>query len=222
LQQLAAAEIPDPHWSRYDEPLLREELSRFPHWFVGELLSVGAPPDAIWLPLVSQLTANALEQPSVLVHRDFHSRNLMPQADGTLGVIDFQDAVWGPVTYDLVSLLRDCYVRWEPQRVVGWARAYLHQLQQAGSLQAVPEAVFLRWFDLMGLQRHLKVLGTFARLYLRDGKTAYLDDLPLVLRYVREILLQYRQESAAIAAFAAWFDAELTPVIAAQPWNRPA
>ena len=220
LQQLAFAGGCDANWPRYDEALLNEELGRFPDWFVDRLLSVDAPAETTWQPLVDLLTGNALEQPRVLVHRDYHSRNLMPQADGRLAVIDFQDAVIGPVTYDLVSLLRDCYVRWEPSQVRAWALAYLAQLQRTGALENVSEAAFLRWFDLMGLQRHLRVLGTFARLYLRDGKPGYLADLPLVLRYVRETLHQYQHESAAIGAFAEWFRDELSPAVAAQPWSN--
>ncbi len=219
LQKMGATAVPDPNWPHYDDELLSEELSRFPHWFVVELLAAEPPPNTLWETFSSRLTASALEQPRVLVHRDFHSRNLMPQADGALAVIDFQDAVVGPVSYDLVSLLRDCYIRWEPEQVSAWALAYLARLQQAGALVGVSEAVFLRWFDLMGLQRHLKVLGTFARLYLRDGKSAYLADLPLVMRYIREVLHQRRGECADIAAFADWFETAVVPVFSAQPWG---
>lgn len=220
LQRMAAISVPDPGWPRYDDALLSEELSRFPHWFVRQLLSIEEPPSAAWEPLVALLKASALEQPRVLVHRDFHSRNLMPQADGVLAVIDFQDAVLGPVTYDLVSLLRDCYVRREPEQVRSLALDYLQRLQRGGELQSVSEADFLRWFDLMGLQRHLKVLGTFARLYLRDGKPAYLDDLPLVMRYVSEVLHQYRDEYAEVGVFAEWFETVVAPAFAAKPWQR--
>ena len=209
----------DPDWPRYDDALLSEELGRFPPWFAQQLLGGPAPEEAIWRPFAELLKANALEQPVVLVHRDFHSRNLMPQADGTLAVIDFQDAVIGPVTYDLVSLLRDCYIRWQPQQVEAWALSYLELLQQQGQLEDVSQAQFLRWFDLMGLQRHVKVLGTFARLYIRDQKPAYLDDLPLVIRYVREMLAKYRNGEQALAAFDDWFEAELMPLVRRQSWG---
>ena len=225
LQILAGLEAPDPRWPSYDRELLTEELSRFPHWFVQELLGIAIDEDAgeSLDGLFSLLIANSLEQPQVLVHRDFHSRNLMPQSDGRIGVIDFQDAVTGPVTYDLVSLLRDCYICWPPAQVETWTLAYRKRLLNAQLLpESVGEQQFLRWFDLQGLQRHIKVLGTFARLYLRDEKPAYLDDLPLVLKYVREMLEKYAGEEPAIAAFRNWFAQEAEPVIAAQEWSRPA
>lgn len=221
LYTMGAIDPGDPHWPAYDDALFSEELSRFPKWFVQELLGEEPPPGAIWQPFADLLKQNALEQPCVLVHRDFHSRNLMPQADGSLAVIDFQDSVTGPVTYDLVSLLRDCYIRWQPEQVEAWALEYLRLLQGKGQLQDVPAAKFLRWFDLLGLERHIKVLGTFARLYLRDHKAAYLEDLPLVLVYVREMLDKYRADRPEVAAFAEWFEASLDPVIDIQDWSNP-
>lgn len=221
LLQMSTVAAPGPDWPRYDDALLSEELDRFPHWFVCRLLTLDAPPESLWKPLVQELKASALEQPQVLVHRDFHSRNLMPQGERSLGVIDFQDAVTGPVTYDLVSLLRDCYIRWQPEQVQAWALAYQARLQQAAAFEPVSQETFMRWFDLMGLQRHLKVLGTFARLHLRDGKTAYLADLPLVMRYVGEILDRYREDSTDIAAFATWFDSLVVPAFAAQSRRWP-
>jgi len=143
----------------------------------------------------------------------------MPQADDSLGVIDFQDAVLGPVTYDLVSLLRDCYIRWPAAQVERWALAYRQLLEARGLPGAVEADRFLRWFDLMGLQRHIKVLGTFARLYLRDGKPAYLRDLPLVIHYVREIAGRYAGQEPAIAELQRWFDQRLAPLIARQDWS---
>ncbi len=185
LLTMGAVNPKDAHWPAYDDALFSEELSRFPQWFVEALLESNLPPESAWLPFADLLKRNALEQPRVLVHRDFHSRNLMPQADGSLGVIDFQDSVIGPVTYDLVSLLRDCYIRWAPAQVEQWALEYLRLLQGRGQLNEVSAEQFLRWFDLLGLERHIKVLGTFARLYLRDHKSASLADMPLVLLYVR-------------------------------------
>ena len=218
LHKLAAIAPRDAAWPRYDRALLSEELSRFPAWFVDQLLGV-APPPPCWRELESLLLESALEQPQVLVHRDFHSRNLMPQADGELALIDFQDAVTGPVSYDLVSLLRDCYIRWPAERVEAWALRYLGEAQARGSLTDVSEAQFLRWFDLMGLERHIKVLGTFARLYLRDGKQSYLADLPLVLNYVTEMLAKYSAESTEVAAAAEWFESELMAAVRRQLWG---
>jgi aminoglycoside/choline kinase family phosphotransferase len=202
----------------YDAALLGEELGRFPQWFTGALLdcALGEDEQALLNRVFALLIDNALEQPRVLVHRDFHSRNLMPQPDGQLAVIDFQDAVLGPVSYDLVSLLRDCYIRWPEERVQDWALGYLRQLQGQGVATGVDAPRFLRWFDLMGLQRHIKVLGTFARLYLRDGKPSYLDDLPLVIRYVREVAARRAGEEPLLSAFHHWFEDRLTPLIAAR------
>ena len=221
LRQLAAVPIDSAQLASYDQALLSEELGRFPEWFVGGLLGYSlAPAEQALIDRLGQVLVDAaLEQPRVLVHRDFHSRNLMRLADGGLGVIDFQDAVIGPVSYDLVSLLRDCYIRWPAARVERWALAYYRELLDAGQLANSSEADFLRWFDWMGLQRHIKVLGTFARLYLRDGKPGYLDDLPLVIAYVQEILDKYAGQSTEFSDFADWFSQTIAPRIAMQPWS---
>jgi aminoglycoside/choline kinase family phosphotransferase len=208
----------------YDSTLLAEELSRFPQWFVEILLGhvLSAREHAIIADLSTRLVSSALEQPRVLVHRDFHSRNLMPQADGTLAVIDFQDAVVGPVTYDLVSLLRDCYISWPQEQIQLWALDHRARLQAAGLLGEVEAQNFLRWFDLMGLQRHIKVLGTFARLYLRDGKPGYLADLPLVIHYVLTVTAKYSADEPELAAFHRWFETVLSPLVARQEWGGEA
>ncbi len=216
---LQLARVPPTVGSNYDRALLTEEFSRFPRWFLQGLLpQAAAPPSGLLDALCERLICNALEQPIVLVHRDFHSRNLMLQDDGSLALIDFQDAVAGPVTYDLVSLLRDCYVRWPRAQVRKLALAHSARLQAQGLLDSVSEDQFLTWFDLMGLQRHIKVLGTFARLSLRDGKNAYLDDLPLVIRYVREVAAHCTTGEPAIAAFAEYFES-LQDDIARQAWG---
>jgi aminoglycoside/choline kinase family phosphotransferase len=152
------------------------------------------------------------------VHRDFHSRNLLITGDNSPGVIDFQDAVRGPVTYDLVSLLRDCYIAWPVERVDAWAEAYRQRLAAAGVAIAGP-ARFRQWFDLMGLQRHLKVLGIFCRLWYRDGKDGYLADLPLVWRYCNEVMAQYPGFSDLRALLGRWIgDRELArPAPASAP-----
>jgi aminoglycoside/choline kinase family phosphotransferase len=136
------------------------------------------------------LAEQALQQPRVIVHRDYHSRNLMVSSPNP-GILDFQDAVIGPITYDLVSLLRDCYIAWPRKRVVDWVSQYYQQAQSAGLLENVSETQFLRWFDLMGIQRHLKASGIFARLNYRDAKSGYLQDIPRTLGYVTDVGKDY-------------------------------
>ncbi len=182
------------HLPRYDEALLRREMSLFPEWFLHRHLAMG-PTDTVRAILdraEAVLVQSALEQPQAFVHRDYHSRNLMVTAAGGVGVIDFQDAVRGPVTYDLVSLYKDCYVAWHEDQVLTWAEEHRLRLLAAG--WPVNDAQrFQRWFDYMGLQRHIKVLGIFARLWYRDGKGGYLSDLPLVLRYVLAVTAKYSE-----------------------------
>ncbi|MEZ5464961.1 MAG: phosphotransferase [Lysobacteraceae bacterium] len=184
-----------PH---YDEQRLMDELELMPRWFLGEHL--GFTPSCEQWDIVENahraLINAALSQPKAFVHRDFHSRNLMIDG-GDLGIIDFQDAVRGPVTYDLVSLLRDCYIEWPEDRVYDWVDAYREQAISAGLFDADPER-FRRWFDLMGLQRHIKVLGIFCRLWYRDGKAGYLNDLPLVWRYTRTVGRRYPEVASLI------------------------
>jgi aminoglycoside/choline kinase family phosphotransferase len=145
------------------------------------------------------LISAALAQPQVFVHRDYHSRNLMVVPERNPGIIDFQDALRGPIGYDLVSLLKDCYISWPRARVEGWVRAYRSALM-ARAVATADEAQFLRDFDLIGVQRHLKVLGIFARLWHRDGKRGYLLDLPRTLDYVLDTCARY-DELAALGDF---------------------
>ncbi len=173
----------------YDEPLLHRELAIFDEWFLGQLLDLQIP-EAVWESVRAMLTASALEQPRSCVHRDYHSRNLMILDNDSPGVIDFQDAVIGPITYDLVSLLRDCYIAWPEHRIEQWQSDYFDRLRQAGLINC-SRAQFKRWFDLMGLQRHLKAVGIFSRLHLRDGKSNYLDDIPRTLNYVTTVCAAY-------------------------------
>ena len=170
--------------------------------------------EAVW----ERLVRNALAQPQVVVHRDFHSRNLMCLADGALGVIDFQDAVIGPITYDLASLLKDCYVVWPRDTQLAWLRSAYDGLAEHHFATGASFTDFVGWFDLMGLQRHIKVLGIFARLCLRDNKPQYLGDLPRVLAYVLAALNLYRDTEPALAHFADWFEAEVMPIASAQSW----
>ncbi|HVH82915.1 MAG TPA: phosphotransferase, partial [Steroidobacteraceae bacterium] len=146
------------------------------------------------------LIREGLAQPEVFVHRDYHSRNLMLMSARNPGVIDFQDALRGPVGYDLVSLLKDCYIAWPRARVAAWVSGYRAQLGRAGAAAGASESEFLRWFDLIGVQRHIKVLGIFCRLWYRDGKAGYLADLPRVLAYVRETCGEYA-ELASLGRF---------------------
>lgn len=203
---------------RYDRALLRRELEIFSEWFVDKLLGhpLNTAEKKLLDELFIQLEDNALAQPQTFVHRDYHSRNLLLLDDGSLGVIDFQGALRGGVTYDLVSLLRDCYLHWPAEKVKGWALDYRQQAINAHIIPDVSETEFLRWFDWLGLQRHIKVLGIFARLNLRDGKTGYLNDLPLVIRYTLEVAGQYPE----LEAFAAWFKQTLLPLAQQQPWYR--
>jgi aminoglycoside/choline kinase family phosphotransferase len=177
----------------YDGAFVRRELAIFRDWLLGQHLGATLDPqeEAGWGRVCDLLAANALEQPQVCVHRDFHSRNLMVTEPPSPGILDFQDAVVGPVTYDLVSLLRDCYIAWEPERVVDWALGYLQLAVQSGILPPVEPERFLRWLDLMGAQRHLKAIGIFARLKHRDGKPDYLGDIPRTLAYVRDVARRY-------------------------------
>jgi aminoglycoside/choline kinase family phosphotransferase len=184
--------------------LLMREMELMPEWFLRRHLGlqISAAERAMLDRLFETLAQDALAQPAAFVHRDYHSRNLLVTAAGNPGILDFQDAVWGPVTYDLVSLLKDCYVEWPAPRVRTWALQYRERLLAKGFPLGLTEAAFIRGFDLIGLQRHIKVLGIFARLYYRDGKAQYLKDLPLVLRYTRDAAAQYA-ETAEFADFIA-------------------
>ena len=183
----------------YDEARLVAEMELMPEWFLKRHLGF-APECEQWDIVESAfraLVTSAQAQPQVFVHRDYHSRNLLVTDEHSPGVIDFQDAVRGPVTYDLVSLLRDCYIEWPNERVEQWAADYREKLAAAGV--SVPDAAtFLRAFDLMGLQRHIKVLGIFCRLWYRDGKAGYLQDLPLVWKYTREVGLRHPETAELV------------------------
>ena len=177
----------------YDRALLHRELMLFPDWYLSKHLgaTLTDTQTAELNKVFDILLANNLAQPQVYVHRDYHSRNLMVLERGNPGILDFQDAVYGPLTYDLVSLLRDAYVEWDEEMVLDWAIRYWERARRAG-LPVNPDIdAFYRDFEFMGLQRHLKVLGIFARLCHRDGKDAYLKDLPLVIAYTRKTAHRY-------------------------------
>jgi aminoglycoside/choline kinase family phosphotransferase len=188
-----------PSLPAYDEALLLREMQLFPDWFLDKHLGLAL--DAAETATLQEgnalLAAEALGQPRTFVHRDYHSRNLMivrqPQYGGNPGILDFQDAVFGPITYDLVSMLRDCYVAWPGERVAAWVEQYRHRARDAGLDVGKDSATFTRWFDWMGVQRHLKAIGIFARLWHRDGKPGYLGDIPRTLAYVVDVTSRYPQ-----------------------------
>ena len=183
----ASAELP-----AYDEAMLQTELDLFKDWYLEKHsgVSLNAEQQAVWQQTCQILISSALEQPTVCVHRDYHSRNLMQvEAGRNPGILDFQDAVIGPVTYDLVSLLRDCYISWPCQQVEEWVDGFYEQAVHSGIVNAdrISEKQFLKWFDLMGVQRHLKAIGIFARLLHRDNKEGYIQDIPRTLSYVMDV-----------------------------------
>src|SRR5665213_1861231 len=180
----------------YDRAVLVREMALMPEWFCARHLQMELTraQGEMLTAAFEFLVAEALAQPQVFVHRDYHSRNLMVTSARNPGIIDFQDALRGPVGYDLVSLLKDCYISWPRPRVEGWVRDYrLMMHKQASHSAGINDAQMLRWFDVIGIQRHLKVLGIFARLWYRDGKSGYLKDLPLTLRYVVDACASFPQ-----------------------------
>jgi len=172
----------------YNEQLLVEEMDLFQEWFLNHLLGIelNQQQQTMWQTSKDLLLQNALEQPQIFVHRDFHSRNLMKLENNNPGILDFQDAVKGPLTYDLVSLLRDCYIDWPQPRVDQLAIEY-YEFVKLKELTDVTVVKFLRWFNLMGVQRHLKAIGIFSRLKIRDGKKQFLADIPRTLEYIRQV-----------------------------------
>jgi N-acetylmuramate 1-kinase len=199
----------------YDRAPLERELNLMPEWFLRKHLGLELSPEERALITVTNeiLINEALLQPQVFVHRDYHSRNLMilPNDNkGGPGVIDFQDALRGPVGYDLVSLLKDCYISWSRERVERWVRGYRRVLGNLGANVGDSEYQFMRWFDLIGVQRHIKVLGIFARLWHRDGKIGYLADLPLTFEYVRDACRRYPE----LVEFERWLAWRVEPLLA--------
>lgn len=199
-----------PALPAYDAALLQREVLLFRDWLCEGIL--GLRPNAAEQQLLQScfdtLIQAALAQPRVYVHRDYHSRNLMLTPQG-LGVIDFQDAVYGPCTYDLVSLLKDCYIAWPADAVAAWALEYLARARDAGIVQGMGDAAFLQAFHLMGVQRHLKAAGIFCRLWLRDGKPGYLQEIPRTLGYITAL----PQTTGVIAEFSDWLRLRVLPVL---------
>ncbi len=173
----------------YDRVLLRREMELFREWYLGKHLGLNLTrkQHAILDDIFEGLVRSALAQPQVWVHRDYHSRNLMLTELNNPGILDFQDAVRGPITYDLVSLLRDCYIDWPQSRIEDWIEQYRTLAKRSGLPVGEDAGLFLQWFDRMGVQRHLKAIGIFARLNHRDGKAGYLNDIPRTLSYVLNV-----------------------------------
>lgn len=216
LHKIVSCKERPPWFPRYTAGLLRQEMELFPFWFVKKLLgySIDAAESRLINSCFSYLAGSATEQPQVLVHRDYHCRNLLKLDSDEPGVIDFQDAVWGPITYDLVSLSRDCYLRWEPLRVNRVRDSFAEKLFKDGLISEQGREKFPSWFETMSAQRHLKVIGIFARLALRDDKAAYLESIPLALRY----LLETCEAETELQEFGDWIQSKLLPHIEQQRW----
>ena len=177
----------------YDEALLNREMQLFPDWYIAKHLNIELTGEqqAVLFNSFKILNVNLLNQAKVTVHRDYHSRNLMITQTNNPGVLDFQDAVYGPITYDLVSLLKDAYIEWDEEQIIDWAVRYWEKARKAGLAVPSDFSEFYRDFEWMGAQRHIKVLGIFARLSHRDGKHGYVNDMPLVLHYLRKVCERY-------------------------------
>lgn len=183
------AEIPT-----FDRNFLKREMDIFKEWYLERHLNVHitATLQSLIEDTFSLLVEVLEEQPYVFVHRDYHSRNLMILEKGNPGILDFQDAMWGPITYDLVSLLQDCYISWPRQQVVGWAKDFKNSAIQANRLKnPISDEAWIRWFDFTGAQRHLKNLGIFSRLHHRDGKPHYLKNIPTPLNNILQTSIRY-------------------------------
>lgn len=178
----------------YGAALLMQEMALFPEWYLGKHLGINLNDEQLQIieKCFHVLAEMALIQPRVWVHRDYHSRNLMLTSRNNPGILDFQDAVAGPVSYDLVSLLRDCYIAWPREQVEDWVKGYFQLARESGIPMPEDKEEFLRWFDYMGVQRHLKAIGIFSRLCHRDGKNGFLNDIPRTLGYVKEVCCRYK------------------------------
>jgi N-acetylmuramate 1-kinase len=189
----------------YDEALLLRELNLFPDWYLGRHLHVvpEAAQKAELDRIFQRIVQNNLAQPKVFVHRDYHSRNLMLTTPNP-GIIDFQDAVYGPITYDLVSLFKDAYISWGEERILDWLIRYWEKARKLELPVAGDFADFYRDFEWMGVQRHIKVLGIFSRLNYRDGKSDYLTHIPLVEEYLRKACERYRELHPLLTLLDEW------------------
>ncbi|XOZ32971.1 aminoglycoside phosphotransferase family protein [Halomonadaceae bacterium KBTZ08] len=201
---------PDYPLPPYDQQRLQNEMQLFPDWLLEQKLGMrlSSQEQAMLATTFATLTESALAQPRVTVHRDYHSRNLLVTGDNDPGIIDFQDAVIGPITYDVASLLRDCYVSWPLEKVYAWLEYYRIEAREEGLHQA-DEATFRQWFELMGIQRHLKASGIFARLDQRDGKPRYLADIPRTLDYI----ISASRRQPAMEHFGDWLAERVAPAV---------
>ena len=195
----------------FDREMLIREMNLLPDWLIEKQLGICLTQSdrQLFSDAFEYLVDNALEQPQVFVHRDYHCRNLMVTNTNNPGIIDFQDAVIGPITYDLVSLLKDCYIKWPDQWIEKQALLFLSEQQRRGNLPNCTPEKFIGWFDLMGIQRHLKAAGIFARLNQRDHKPGYLNDIPRTLSYIVETGVRY----PAIQPLAKWLEQRVMPLL---------
>ena len=202
LQQIDPLRAATP-LAHYDAPLLRREITLFPDWYLDRHLKAELTNDEknALERLYAALIASALMQPTVLVHRDYMPRNLMLTPDRNPGVIDYQDAVIGPITYDVASLMRDAFLSWEEPQIIDWVARYWDQAKKAGLPVRADFSEFYREIEWMGLQRHLKVLGIFARINYRDGKPKYLADTPRFVQYVRHAAKRYQAFTPLLRLF---------------------
>lgn len=188
IQQTPATSLP-----LYNEQLLLQEMQLFREWFLNKQLSLQLTDEEnqLFSNTYKDLADSAMNQPQVFVHRDFHSRNLMQIESTYPGIIDHQDAVLGPITYDLVSLLRDCYINWPNEKVIEFALSFYKNSIASRTIENIDEKTFIKWFDLMGIQRHLKAIGIFSRLSIRDKKPNYIEDIPRTLNYIKSVAKNY-------------------------------
>lgn len=211
--QAIRGDVPD-----YDVALLQLEMDLFPDWFLDKELhlEISIEEKRMLDDVFQLMVENALQQPQVFVHRDYHSRNLMVTDENNPGILDFQDAVQGAVTYDLVSLLRDCYYKLSREEIRSWVYYFQSLLIEKRRIESEDKDLFMRWFDLMGLQRHLKCAGIFSRLHLRDDKPGYLGDIPLIIRYMQEVCADY----ADLNSFGTWLTERVEPGLGSELFKR--
>lgn len=196
LQQIQRCkEIPNWTLPHFDQALILREWELFDQWLLAKHWQIQTTfqEQKILSTTLEFLSQEILAQPQVCVHRDYHSRNLLQLANNQVGVLDFQDAVWGPIAYDAVSLLRDCYIAWPRAKVEKWALQHYQHCNDSGVLTQISSELFMRWFDLLGIQRHLKAVGIFARLNHLYAKPGYLKDIPRSLDYILQVSANYAE-----------------------------